>query len=49
LKRLPLAGAIQLGTSMAPGEYVLQIIVTDPLAKEKYRVTSQWIDFEVVK
>jgi len=49
LKRLPLAGAIQLGTSMAPGEYVLQIIVTDPLAKEKYRVASQWIDFEIVK
>ena len=49
LKRLPLAGAIQLGTSMAPGEYVLQIIITDPLAKEKYRVASQWIDFEIVK
>ena len=49
LKRLPLTGAIQLGSVMPPGEYVLQVIVTDALAKEKYRVASQWIDFEVVK
>ena len=49
LKRLGLGGAIQLGFAMVPGEYVLQVIVTDPLAKEKYRVASQWIDFEVVK
>jgi hypothetical protein len=49
LKRLGLRGAIQLGFAMAPGEYVLQVIVTDALAKEKYRVASQWIDFEVVK
>jgi VWFA-related protein len=49
LKRLPLAGAVQLGSEMAPGEYVLQIIVTDTLAKEKRRVATQWIDFEIVK
>ena len=49
LKRLPLAGAIQLGYEMVPGEYVLQLIVNDPLAKEKRRVATQWIDFEIVK
>jgi VWFA-related protein len=49
LKRLPLGGAVQLGSQMAPGEYVLQIIVTDTLAKEKRRVATQWIDFEIVK
>jgi len=49
LKRLPMTGAIQLGSVMPPGEYVLQVIVTDALAKEKFRVASQWIDFEVVK
>lgn len=49
LKRLPLAGAVQLGSEMAPGEYVLQVIVTDPLAKEKRRLATQWIDFEIVK
>jgi VWFA-related protein len=49
LKRLEASGAIQLGSGLAPGEYQLQVIVTDPLAKEKYRVATQWIDFEVVK
>ena len=49
LKRIRLGGARQLGSAMPPGEYVLQVIVTDPLAKDKHRVASQWIDFEVVK
>ena len=49
LKRLSVGGAIQLGAEMVPGEYVLQIVVTDLLAKEKRRVASQWIDFEIVK
>jgi hypothetical protein len=47
LKRLPMGGGISLGTSMTPGEYVLQIIVTDTV-KEKPRVASQWMDFEIV-
>jgi hypothetical protein len=38
-----------LGSEMTPGEYVLQVIVTDVLRTDKYRVTSQWIDFEIVK
>ncbi|HYG81704.1 MAG TPA: VWA domain-containing protein, partial [Pyrinomonadaceae bacterium] len=48
LKRLQTGGALQLGTSLPPGEYALQVIVTDPLAKEKYRTATQWIDFEIV-
>jgi len=40
-------GRMKLGGKIAPGEYVLQVIVTDKLAKEKYRTTSQWMDFEV--
>ncbi|MEK6283810.1 MAG: VWA domain-containing protein [Acidobacteriota bacterium] len=48
-KRLAATGAIQLGTEMPPGEYVLQVIVTDLMATGKHRVTSQWIDFDVVK
>ena len=47
-KRLPVAGALQLGTDMQPGEYVLQVLVTDLLAKEKYRLASPWISFEIV-
>jgi VWFA-related protein len=49
LKRLEAGGAIQLGTQMAPGEYVLQVIVTDPLAKSKDSLATQWIDFEITK
>jgi hypothetical protein len=49
LKRLNAAGRLQLGTAMPAGEYVLQVIVTDLLAKGNRRTTTQWIDFEVVK
>ncbi len=49
LKRLTAGGALQLGTDMEPGEYILQVIVTDALAKDKYRVATQWIDFEILK
>ncbi len=48
LKRLGAGGGIQLGTSMTPGEYVLQVIVTD-LAKEKPRISTQWMDFEIIQ
>jgi len=49
LKRLGAGGAIQLGTEMKPGEYVLQISVSDLLAEEKHRVATQWMDFEIVQ
>jgi VWFA-related protein len=49
LKRLLAGGEIQLGTDLAPGEYVLQIVVSDVLADQKHRTTSQWMDFEIVK
>ena len=48
MKRVTLVGAIHLGTDMQPGEYVLQLIVTDRLAKEKNRIATQWISFDVV-
>jgi VWFA-related protein len=49
LKRLGASGALLLGTEMTPGEYVLQVVVTDQLADQKHRVATQSIDFEVVK
>lgn len=49
LKRLNGAARFQLGPELPPGQYVLQIIVDDNLAKEKQRTATQWIDFEVVK
>ena len=49
LQRIAGGAELQLGTELAPGQYVLQIIVEDQLAKEKRSVATQWIDFEVVK
>ena len=43
------AGRVRLGTDLPPGEYVLQVIVTDTLAKGRHATASQWIDFEIVK
>ena len=42
-------GQLRLGADLMPGEYALQMIVTDLLAKEKQRVVAQWIDFEIVE
>jgi hypothetical protein len=49
LKRLVGGGAIQLGTDLPPGDYMLQVIVTDPQADKKYQVASQSMDFMIVK
>ncbi len=49
LGRLRVGGRIALSRAAAPGEYVLQVIVTDPLAKEDRRVATRWIDFEIVR
>jgi len=47
LKGLVGGGRIQLGSVLPPGEYTLQLVVTDLQASPKYRSTSQWIDFEI--
>ncbi|MDX6611933.1 MAG: hypothetical protein QOD75_1119 [Blastocatellia bacterium] len=49
LKRMTGGGALQLGSEMAPGDYVLQLLVTDIFADPKHRTTTQWIDFEIVQ
>jgi hypothetical protein len=42
-------GRLLLGAEMTPGEYVLQVVVTDRLAGSEKATATQWIDFEVVK
>lgn len=49
MKRLGVINRFQLSPNAQPGEYVLQVVATDMLAKEKYRTATRWIDFEVVK
>jgi hypothetical protein len=34
---------------LAPGEYVLQLVVTDDLAKASRAAAAQWLDFEIVE
>jgi hypothetical protein len=47
-RRIVAGGRIQLGAGMEPGDYVLQVSVTDS-ARQKPVTLSQWIDFEVVR
>jgi hypothetical protein len=41
-------GALGLGNEMKPGDYVLQIVVIDKLAKEKQKLATQLVQFEIV-
>ncbi|MBV9928698.1 MAG: VWA domain-containing protein [Acidobacteria bacterium] len=51
-KRLVAGGRLQVGTELAPGDYVLQVVVTDEVAKGRKKdgtgTATQWVDFEVV-
>lgn len=47
--RLSASGAISIGAEMEPGDYVMQIVVTDRLAKTKQQIATQWVQFEVVE
>ena len=48
LRRLWMAGRVGIPEDMEAGEYVLQVVITDELAKQKNAMASQWIDFEVL-
>lgn len=47
MQRLKVTGAIGLNKDMTPGDYILQVVVTDNLAKQKQRITTHYITFEV--
>ncbi|HKC66460.1 MAG TPA: VWA domain-containing protein [Pyrinomonadaceae bacterium] len=49
LSRLSADSMIHFGADMIPGEYLLQVVVTDLLADEKHRTATVWLDFEIVK
>jgi VWFA-related protein len=46
-QRLNAGGRVSLGRNMTAGEYVLQVIVTDKLAKNKFNTATQSTDFEI--
>ncbi len=49
LERIKGVGAVNLGSEMPTGDYVLQIIVTDTLAKEKNKIATQFVQFEIIE
>ena len=48
MKRLKVNGGLRIGPELTPGDYVLQVIVTDNL-KHKPIVATQTLDFEIVE
>ena len=42
-------GGLAIGSQMEPGDYILQIIVTDNYGKQKRQIASQFVQFEVVE
>ena len=50
MKRLQAGGGLVVGANLEPGEYVLQVTVTDSLAKNKRQSTAtQWIGLEILR
>ena len=49
LERIKYTGAVNLAAAMQAGDYILQIVVTDNLAKEKNKISTQFIQFEVIE
>jgi VWFA-related protein len=45
-KRLECGGRLKL-TSFPPGDYMMRLVVTDQLTKQKYARAEQWMDFSV--
>jgi hypothetical protein len=48
LKRMVIAEQLQV-SGITPGEYALQVVITDQLARGKHAIATQWIDFEVLR
>ena len=49
LQRLRSTGAINLGNEMQAGDYVMQIVITDELAKKKRSIAAQFVQFEITE
>jgi hypothetical protein len=47
--RILAGGRLRLGTNLLPGEYVLQITVTDATAKQGKGIATESADFEIVQ
>lgn len=42
------SGSLALGMSMVPGEYVMQVVITDNGAKSKRNTATQFVQFDII-
>jgi VWFA-related protein len=49
LARLFTTGVVKLDRNLEPGNYYLQVVITDKTARDKQLPVTQWVDFEIVK
>jgi VWFA-related protein len=49
LSRVFVNSAIRLAPELEPGDYYLQVVITDKAARDKQPPITQWVDFTVVK
>ena len=49
LTRLFVDGVVRLGPELEPGNYYLQVVITDKGDRSKDGPAVQWVDFEIVK
>ena len=47
--RMVITNVMRLTPDLEPGNYYLQVVVTDKTAKDKQPPATQWVDFEIVK
>lgn len=48
LERLTATGRLRFGGDLTPGEYLLQVIVTDALTPEREQTVTQCTDFQII-
>lgn len=49
LSRLFINNAVRLNSNFEPGDYYLQVVITNKAANDKQPPITQWVDFEIVK
>ena len=48
-RRMIITNVMRLTPDLEPGNYYLQVVITDKTAKDKQPPATQWVDFEIVK
>jgi VWFA-related protein len=48
-KNIGFSGSLALGTGMEPGDYVLQVVIKDNLARSKRNTASTFVQFEITE